>query len=164
MIRWHQVTSIVALTGVLVRLGGGLLTLCGYVRVEGEVLAARVVTGVALGVVAEFHRSTFFAVEPGRASADLVPVYTVREGLTTEHPNPSAKPLFYALSKSNVSADNPAIVSLYEYRHAETDQRRYSTDPALAQRGWVRTGQPLCRVWTAPPGELLIDRNAKPSK
>jgi hypothetical protein len=100
----------------------------------------------------------FYAVEPGRASGDLVPIYAHDAGLTAERPNESAKPLFFALSRSG---DNAAIVSLYEYRHTETEQRVYSTNPAQRRRGWVRTAQPLCRVWKAPPGPLLLDREAK---
>jgi hypothetical protein len=83
-------------------------------------------------------------------------------GLTTERPNPSVKPLFYALPPGTDAGDNSAIVSLYEYRNTKTEQRLYSTDPARRQRGWVRTAQPLCRVWKAPPGPLLRDSEAKP--
>ena len=101
----------------------------------------------------------FYAVEPDRASDDLVPIYAHDAGLTAERPGESAKPLFFALSRSG---DNAAIVSLYEYRHTETEQRVYSTDPARRQRGWIRTAQPLCRVWKAPPGPLLRDSEAKP--
>jgi hypothetical protein len=104
----------------------------------------------------------FYAVEPERASGDLVGIYAQGSGLTAERPSEFAKPLFYALSKSDEVDDNTAIVSLYEYRNAETEQRLYSTDPARRQKGWIRTGQPLCRVWKAPPGPMLLDRDAKP--
>ena len=83
-------------------------------------------------------------------------------GKRVAHPT-TAKPLFYALSMSDEAGDNTAIVSLHEYRHTETEQRLYSTDPARRQRGWIRTGQSLCRVWKAPPGPLLLDRKAKPT-
>ena len=105
----------------------------------------------------------FYAVESDRVSGDLVGIYAQGSGLTAEPPSESAKPLFYALSKSEPAGDNPAIVSLYEYRHTETEQCLYSTDPAGRQRGWIRTAQPLCRVWKAPPGPLLLDSEAKPA-
>ncbi|MEA3224728.1 MAG: hypothetical protein U9Q07_02170 [Planctomycetota bacterium] len=104
----------------------------------------------------------FYAVEPGRASDDLVAIYTNDTELTTESPERSAKALFYAVSKIAPAGDNAAIVSLYEYRHSDSEQRLYSTDPARRQRGWIRTAQPLCRVWKAPPGPLLRDSEAKP--
>jgi len=104
----------------------------------------------------------FCAVEPERASGDLVGIYAQGSGLTTERPSESAKPLFYAQPASEPAGDNPAIVSLYEYRHADTDQCLYSTDPALRQRGWIRTGQPLCRAWKAPPGPLPRGSEARP--
>ncbi|UCE47161.1 MAG: hypothetical protein JSW47_16345, partial [Phycisphaerales bacterium] len=104
----------------------------------------------------------FCAVEPSRASDELVPVYANETGLTTKRPSGSAKPLFYALSKGEAAGDDPATVSLYEYRHAETEQRLYSTDPARRQTGWVRAAQPICRVWKAPPGPHLLDSEAGP--
>ncbi|MHC4165451.1 MAG: hypothetical protein ACYSWQ_00675 [Planctomycetota bacterium] len=104
----------------------------------------------------------FFAVEPGRASGNLVPIYAQDDRLVTERPNVSAKPLFYALPKSDSAGDNPAIVFLYDYRNTETDKRLYSTDPARRQKGWVRTAQPLCRVWKAPTGPLPRGSDAKP--
>jgi hypothetical protein len=85
-------------------------------------------------------------------------------GLTTTRPGESAKPLFYGLPLAEETGDNAAIASLYEYRHSETHQRQYSTNPALRQKGWIRTAQPLCRVWKAPPGPLLLDRDAKPNR
>ena len=106
----------------------------------------------------------FYASEPGGASDELVPIYANDAGLTTERPGESAKPLFYAVPKSDPAHDNAAIVPLYEYRHTETEQRLYSTDPARRQKGWVRTAQPLCQVWQAPPGPLLIDSAAKPAR
>ena len=105
----------------------------------------------------------FYAVEPGRASDDLVGIYARNAGLTAERPSESAKPLFYALPKNEPVGDNAAVAALYEYRHTETGQRLYSTDPAQRQKGWIRTAQPLCRVWKAPPGQLLLDGEAKPT-
>ena len=109
----------------------------------------------------------FFAVEPGRASDDLVPIYTVRNEqtvrLTTKRPDENAPPLFYALLADDPANENPQIVSLYEYRHLETRQYRYSIDPASRQKGWIRKGRPLCCVWKAPPGPLLLDVKANPT-
>ncbi|MFC1633401.1 hypothetical protein ACFL5Z_01055 [Planctomycetota bacterium] len=108
----------------------------------------------------------FFAVEPERGSNDLVPIYIVGNGqavrLTVEHPDTTTPPLFCALPPDDPVNENPQIVSLYEYRHLETGQYRYSTDPASRQKGWIRKGTPLCRVWKAPPGPPLLDARAKP--
>ena len=106
----------------------------------------------------------FFVVEPGRESDDLVPIYADNAGLTTERPGgESVKPLFYAMSKDKPADDNAAIVPLYEYQNAQTGQYQYSTDPALRQKGRIRTARPLCRVWKSPSVPLLIDRDAKPT-
>jgi hypothetical protein len=105
----------------------------------------------------------FHAVEPGRQSSRLVPIYAGKAGLTTKRPGESVRPLFYAVSKGETADDNEAIVPLYEYRHGETGRRRYSADSALRQNGWIRTAHPLCRVWKAPPGPLLLDSEAKPA-
>lgn len=106
----------------------------------------------------------FYALEPEQATAwaeahptVLVPISGSDASLAMKQPGESTEPLFYALSKSNSAGDNPSVVSLYEYRDTETDRRQYSTDPARRQNGWIRTAQPLCRVWKAPPGPLLID-------
>ena len=106
--------------------------------------------------------AAFFAVEPGRESDDLVPIYTDDTGLTTERPGESVRPLFCALPKDGSANDNAAIVLLYEYRHTETGRHQYSIDPARRRKGWIRTAQPLCRVWKAPPGRLLTDSKARP--
>jgi hypothetical protein len=108
----------------------------------------------------------FFAVEPDRASDDLIPIYTVRNEqtvrLTAKHPDENASPLFYALSAGNLANENSQVVPLYEYCHLETGQYCYSTDPASRQKGWIRKGHPLCHVWKAPPEPILLDRKAKP--
>jgi len=108
----------------------------------------------------------FFAVEPERASDDLIPIYTVQNErtvrLTAKHPDENASPLFYALLADYPATENPQVVSLHEYHHLETGQYRYSTDPASRQKGLKRNKSPLCRVWKAPPGSLLLDRKAKP--
>ena len=108
----------------------------------------------------------FFAVEPERGFNDLIPIYSVRNEqtvrLTAKHPNENASPLFYALPVDDPATENPQVVLLYEYRHLETGQCRYSTDPALLSDGWMRAKNPLCRIWKAPPGPLLLDREAKP--
>jgi len=108
----------------------------------------------------------FYAVEPKRAHNDLVPIYAEKGRgikLTMERPNPSAEPLFYALPSSEQQSKNSSIAPLYEYRNAETERRIYSTKPTLQEKGWTRTENPLCRVWKAPPGSLLLDRNVKPA-
>ena len=108
----------------------------------------------------------FYAIEPERASGDLVGIYADKGRavkLTAERPDPSAEPLFYALPSSGSESENSCIAAFYEYQNAETEQRLYSTDPARRQRGWIRTSQPLCRVFKAPPGSLLLDRSAKPA-
>ncbi|UCC99899.1 MAG: hypothetical protein JSW66_08455 [Phycisphaerales bacterium] len=109
----------------------------------------------------------FCAVEPGRAGDSLVPIYAQRIAggtkLILERPDQSARPLFHALPPSDSANDNSCVVSLYEYHHAQTQQRLYSTDPQLPQQGWVRSENPLCRLWQAPPGPLLLDPKAKPT-
>jgi hypothetical protein len=113
----------------------------------------------------------FYAVEPERAFSDLVPLYAqnVPGGnketicLIVKRPDPSAAPLFYALPPSGPPDENPCVVSLYEYRHADTAQRLYSTNPQLHKKDWIRTDNPLCRVWKTPPAPLLLDSKAKPT-
>lgn len=108
----------------------------------------------------------FYAVEPKKAHDDLVPIYADKGRairLTLERPNPSAGPLFYALPSSGPESENSCIVPLYEYYHAETEQCLYSTNPARREKGWIRAGIPLCRVWKAPPAPPLLDSKAKPN-
>jgi hypothetical protein len=110
----------------------------------------------------------FYAVEPGRADKQLIPVY-VETVPATKGPTPrlttesraSTKPLFYALPPSEASAANPCITLLYEYRHTGSGQYLYSTDPKLGRVGFERAEKPLCQVWKAPSGSLLIDGHAK---
>jgi hypothetical protein len=112
----------------------------------------------------------FFGIEPERMTDDLIAIYaqkipagnkqTVR--LTTKRPDPTVAALFCALPPNDQANENPQVVSLYEYQHLETNQYRYSTDPALRSKGWIRKGTPLCRVWKAPAGRPLLDRKAKP--
>jgi hypothetical protein len=112
----------------------------------------------------------FFAVEPERTTDNFILIYaqkipagnkqTVR--LTTKRPDPTAAALFCALPPKDQANENPQVVSLYEYRHLDTNQYRYSTDPALRSKGWIRKGAPLCRVWKTPAGPPLLDRKAKP--
>jgi len=108
----------------------------------------------------------FYAVEPKRAHGDLVPIYADKGRairLTVERPDPSAEPLFYTLPSSGSESENSCIVPLYEYYHADTERRIYSTKPALQEKGWRRAENALCRVWKAPPGQLLLDSKAKPT-
>ncbi len=109
----------------------------------------------------------FYAVEPDRAGSDLIPVYVQkipsRVRLTLSRPDPSAAPLFFALLPSDSPNGNSRIVPLYEYRQADTGQYRYSAEPQLPEKGWIRAENPLCRVWKPPPGPLLLDAKAKPT-
>jgi len=110
----------------------------------------------------------FFAVEPGRANDMLVGVYARRIpdktggtfSLNLKPANSSARPLFCALPATD---ENSSTVSLYEYRHADTDRRLYSTGPQPQSKDWIRRKDPLCRVWKTPSGALLMDSNAKPA-
>jgi len=112
----------------------------------------------------------FYAIEPVRAHDNLVPVYAqkipgkngVVLALTVKCPNSSAKPLFYGLQTTDLEKVNPCIVSLYEYHHADTGQRLYSSEAQLEKKGWIRSEKPLCRVWKTPTDMLLLDSKAKP--
>jgi hypothetical protein len=108
----------------------------------------------------------FYAVEPKRAHTDFVPIFADKVRtfkLTAERPNPSTEPLFYALPSSDEpESENSCIVPLYEYYHTDTEQRIYSTKPALEEKGWSRTENILCRVWKTPPAPHLLDSKAKP--
>ena len=124
----------------------------------------------------------FYAIEPARANEDLIPVYVHKVpgqngralSLTVKRPLPSANPLFYALPPTEPANENSCIVPLYEYRHADTGQRLYSAvrrpqadiEVRLDKKGWIRTENPLCRVWNrrgGPPDTLLLDGKAKPT-
>jgi len=111
----------------------------------------------------------FYAIEPARAGDDLVAVYAQRTSakrgsatcLSTEPPDPSCEPLFYALRVTDSGQKNPCVISLYEYRDADTGQRLYCTQAQMPKERWGRVEEPLCRVWKAPPGPLLLDGNAR---
>jgi hypothetical protein len=108
----------------------------------------------------------FYAVEPKRAHGELIPIYADKgreTRLTPERPNSSDEPLFYALPSIGPVSENPCSVSLYEYRQDKTERRIYSTKPSLQDKGWRRTENPLCRVFKAPTGPLVLDRAAKPA-
>jgi len=112
----------------------------------------------------------FYAVEPTKSNDGLVPVYagiisakserTI--SLDIKRSGPSARILFYALPPNNKNKNNPCITALYEYRHADTGQRLYSTEERLHDNDWIRTEKPLCYVWKVPSGKLLLDSKAKP--
>ncbi len=109
----------------------------------------------------------FYAIEPGRGDEYLVSVYAEKlpDGntrLTTESQDTSAKPLFRAVPPTGQATANPCIVPLYEYRHAASGQFRYTTLSQLDEPGWKREEQPLCQVWKAPAGPLLLDGKARP--
>ena len=113
----------------------------------------------------------FYAIEPARAYEGLVGVYVHKipgknrqtPSLTVKRPLPNAKPLFYALSTTDTGKENSSVVSLYEYRHKDTEERLYSIKERLGKKGWIRTQNPLCRVWKAPSDTLLLDSKAKPT-
>ena len=111
----------------------------------------------------------FYAIEPARTYNKLVPIYADKvpdkngqmRSLTVKSTNPSANPLFYALPPTGLANENSCVVLLYEYRHTDTEQRLYSVKARLGKKGWIRTENPLCRVWKAPPDTLLLDSKAK---
>ena len=112
----------------------------------------------------------FYAIEPARDYKELIPVYaytvpaknTRTLCLTVKSPDDSANALFYALPPTDLTNENPHIVPLYEYRHANTGQYIYSTTAQLDKKDWTRTENPLCKVWKAPADLLLLDSKAKP--
>jgi hypothetical protein len=113
----------------------------------------------------------FFAIPPDRAYKGLIPIFVNRtkEGyVVLVHTRPpessSAKPLFYALTPTDVGLDEKSSVTvpLYEYIHSESGKRQYSTNSDLQKKGLICTGDPLCRVWRSPPTTLLLDRGVKP--
>jgi len=117
---------------------------------------------------ADVESVAFCAIEPGRGADPMVPVYAdpLSDGntrLTTESPGPEAKPLFLGLAPNGPETANKAVVPLYEHRHAESGRRVYSTDKE-PQAGWNREQEPLCRVWSTPPGPMLLDTQAGPAR
>ncbi len=113
----------------------------------------------------------FYAIEPAKANDGLVPVYAdtilTKSGrtisLSVKRSSPSASLLFYALPSSYQKKENFRVAALFEYRHADNEQRLYSTEQRLQERDWIRTDKSLCWVWKAPSEELLIDSKAKPT-
>ncbi len=111
----------------------------------------------------------FCAVEPSRGGKDLIPVYAERQAeggtrLTTEPREASARPLFLALPPAEPEAKNESVVSLYEYRQDDSGRLRYSTQAQPDRAGWTRSERPLCRVWKAPAGPMLLDASASPAR
>jgi hypothetical protein len=110
----------------------------------------------------------FYAIEPSRATDGLLAVYADRlpDGdtrLRIKPPGAGAKPLFYALPSTAQATANTCIVPLYEYRHASSGRRHYSTQSRWEEAGWSRQDEPLCQVYRTPPGPLLLDGQAKPA-
>ncbi len=110
----------------------------------------------------------FYAIEPGRAADGLIAVYADKlpgrgTRLMTEPPAAGIKPLFYAPPSAAQTTANTCIVPLYEYRHAASRRRFYSTQSQLDEAGWSRQEGPLCQVYRTPPGPLLLDGQAKPA-
>jgi len=111
----------------------------------------------------------FYAIEPGRARDGLTAVYVERDRrgtlrLTTDQPTLSARPLFYALAHDDATNKKPYIVPLYEYSHADSGACFYSTDLEPKREGWTRGSHPICQVWKAPQGPLLLDSSAERPK
>jgi hypothetical protein len=106
----------------------------------------------------------FFAIEPDRAGSDLIPIYAQNTKLTAERPGAASAPLFFALPATETSGENTRVVDLYEYRHGDSGQYLYDTDPQLKEKGWKRVEKPLCRVWKTPDGPLLLDRGTGPAQ
>jgi hypothetical protein len=112
----------------------------------------------------------FYAIEPAKAHDGLTPVYAdiipTKSGrtisLSVKRSGSSASLLFYALPSSYQKKENFRVTALFEYRHADTGQRLYSTERQLQERDLIRTKNPLCLVWKAPSEELLINSKAKP--
>ncbi|MCL5279161.1 MAG: hypothetical protein M1376_04550 [Planctomycetes bacterium] len=107
----------------------------------------------------------FYAIKPGRATDGLTTIYADRlsDGstrLTADSPAAEAKPLFYALPSAAQTTRNECLVPLYEYRHANSGRRLYSTQSQLDEAGWSRQEGPLCQVYRTPPGPLLLDGQA----
>lgn len=109
----------------------------------------------------------FYAVDPHRTDGNLVPIYACETdgivALTPERPPAGVSPLFLALPATPAVRDNRCIVGLFEYHHAVSGQRRYSTRPSWDLEGWKRTASPLCQVWKALPGPVLLDPKASPT-
>jgi len=127
--------------------------------------------GVEKGRKWDFVKSIpFYAIEPARTYEGLVGVYVRKisvknrqtPSLTVKRPLPNAKPLFHALPPTDTGKKNSSVVSLYEYRHADTQQRLYSIEAQLGKKGWTRTEKPLFHVWKAPD-TILLDSKAKPA-
>jgi len=113
----------------------------------------------------------FYAIEPAKAIDGLIPVYadtiSTKSGrtisLNVKRSGPSARLLFYALPSDNQNnKENSCVTALFEYHHADTGQRLYSTKQQMQERDWIRTKQPLCWVWKTPSKTLLLDIRAKP--
>ena len=100
----------------------------------------------------------FCAMEPGRATNDLLPVFALNSDvngrhfrrLTTERPGPEAPVLFYALKTDSPTEDSDMLVSLHEYRDSDTGRYAYWTDGQGQQADWKRSREPVCRVWKTP--------------
>jgi hypothetical protein len=110
----------------------------------------------------------FFAIPPSRAHAGLVPVYAVagKTGTALQLTRAAgAEPCFYALPAAATATNSaPASVPLFEFRRADSDAPRYSTDPPIDNAVFQRAAAPLCRVWRNPMSLLILDREARPPR
>ncbi len=93
---------------------------------------------------------------PDRPRAGTVPIFawasaTGKTMLSQDKPaGQTARVAFYALPAGVSNAIPPMTILLYRYTHSATGQRLYSTDAALAKEGYVRSADPVCRVWRTP--------------
>ncbi len=93
-------------------------------------------------------KAAFFALE--RPGVNTVAVYEQGGTLVVgEDAGQDATAIFHALP---VAAKAPLATTtpLYEFVHAESGERSYTTMADWSQPGFQRTAQPLCRVWKGP--------------
>jgi hypothetical protein len=117
----------------------------------------------------------FFAVPPSQAQPGLVPIYATSENGTArlqERPSPGSEKsaaLFFALPSRSTEKDDSlkmissAVAPLYEFRReGNAADFVYATQSELADPAFIRSKEPLCRVWKNPMSLLLLDRLARP--
>jgi len=116
---------------------------------------------------------SFFVIPPNRSYDGLIPIYAGQLStaagstvcLMTSPRAKSQKPIFYALAAedNSAAAQSPITVLLYEYRSEETGELLYRSDSNLHKEKSTAVPKPICRVWKAPSGPLMLDRQVKPS-
>jgi hypothetical protein len=103
------------------------------------------------------HKRVFFA--PDRSRAGTVPVHERRDVgtgaailTTVPYDVSTGKPTrvaFYAIPAGS-SDRPPQTAALYEYVHKETGDHIYVPEEHTADTSYVRTRDPICRVWVNP--------------